>query len=372
MKIGIDTHAAEREGTGNCTYIRNLVSALSQVDKQNEYVLYGINIQHTFYRQFHDRENFRIRKLAVENALVRNPFLLTRATLKDALDILHVQYIRPPFHSGKLVVTIHDLGFLHYPDFFSKFEVLRSRLLIRSTAKRSGAIITGSHFSKQDIVDSYGIHPGKIQVISLGVSPCFSPASDPLETRKILRKYGIQKPYLLFVGRLNPRKNIISIVKTFSLMKREHHLPHRLILVGKKDFKTRRTLLSVDKIEHKEDLLFTGFVHDRDLPFLYREADVFLYPSLYEGVGLPVLEAMRSGVPVVSSNTSGLKEIAGDAGVLVDPLDLSEISQAVLRIISDPDFRSTCRTRGISLTEKLTWLATAQQTLKVYQRVHLS
>jgi glycosyltransferase involved in cell wall biosynthesis len=372
MKIGIDTHAAEREGAGNCTYIRNMASALSQVDKRNEYVLYGINLQHSFYRQFHDCENFMIRKLAIDNSLVRIPFLLARATFKDALDILHVQYIAPPFHRGKLVTTIHDLGFLHCPDFFSKFEVWRSRMLIRLTAKRSDAIITGSHFSKQDIVDSYGIHPAKIQVVSYGVSPCFSPALDPLETRKILRKYGIQKPYLLSVGRLNPRKNIVSIVKIFSLMKRENHLPHRLIIVGKKDFETRKILLSVDKIEHNEDILFTWLVPDQDLPFLYREADVFLYPSLYEGVGLPVLEAMRSGVPVVTSDSSGLKEIVGDAGILVNPLDLSEISRAVLRIISDRDFRNTCRTRGISRTEKLTWLSTAQQTLKVYQRVHLS
>jgi len=372
MKIGIDTHAAEREGEGNCTYIRRLVSALSQVDKQNEYVLYGINVQHSFYRQFHGCENFRIRKRAIDNSLVRIPFLLALATKKDTLDILHVQYIAPPLYGGKLVVTIHDLCFLHYPDFFSKFEAWRSKLLIRLTAKKSSAIITGSHFSKQDIVDSYGMHPAKIQVIPFGISPHFSPASDPEETRKILHKYGIQKPYLLYVGRLNPRKNIVSIVKVFSQIKRENHLPHRLIIVGKKDFETRKILLSLDKIEHKEDILFTGLVPDQDLPFLYREADVFLYPSLFEGVGLPVLEAMRSGVPVVSSDSSGLKETAGDAGICVNPLDHSEISRAVLRIISDPDFRNTCRTRGISRTEKLSWLSTAQQTLKVYQRVHLS
>jgi len=372
MIIGIDTHAAERDGAGNCTYIRNLAAALSRADKQNEYVLYGINLDHPFYREFRSCENFRARKLALDNSLVRIPFLLARATVKDDLDILHVQYIAPPFHRGKLVATIHDLGFLHYPGFFSRFEVLRSRILIRMTAERSDAIITGSEFSKQDIVTSYGIPPGKIEVVTYGVSPCFAPASDPLEARNILRRYGIRKPYLLSVGRLNPRKNIVSMVRAFSLLKKEKPLPHRLIIVGKEDFETRKIMEAAEKTEHKEDILFTGFVPDSDLPSLYREAEVFLYPSMYEGVGLPVLEAMRSGVPVITSNTSGLKEMVGDAGILVNPLDPGEISRAILRILGDPDLRKTYAARGISLGKKLSWFSTAKQTLKVYEKVGLS
>jgi glycosyltransferase involved in cell wall biosynthesis len=369
MRIGVDAHAAERDGSGNCTYIRNLLKELCKIDNQNEYVLYVTDKRHPFYQDFLPFEHVKIKPIPVKNPFIRIPFCLAWKTLKDSLDILHVQYIAPPFHRGKLVATIHDLGFLYYPEFFSKFEVFRSKILIRSTAKRSDKIITGSDFSKNDIVQSYGINPSKIEVVPLGVSPAFKPETNITKVQEISEKYRIQRPYILCVGRLNPRKNLMTLVEAFVMLKREKSIPHKLIIAGKEDYDTQNIIQSIKTSKCSKDILFIGFVADQDLPFIYKGADVFLYPSLFEGVGLPVLEAMSCGVPVIVSNSSSLIEIAGDAGVLVNPLDPREIGNAIFRVISNQDLRKEYVLRGFSRVKKYSWLSTAQQTLTVYKSI---
>ena len=372
MKIGIDAHAAERDGSGNCTYIRNLLSELRQIDPRNDYVLYVTKSRHPFYRDFLSYKNFKIKQLRMNNPLIRIPFALAWETCKDNLDILHVQYIAPPLHKGKLVATIHDLGFLHVPESFPRFEVLRSKILIRMTAGRADKIITGSHFSKNDIAKTYKIDPDHIAVISHGVSPVFKPENDVSKIQKTLDKYGIPKPYFLCVGRLNPRKNLVSLVKAFTMIKKEKSIPHKLVIAGKEDYATRKIIRSIEEAGSPGNVLLTGFVEDDDLPALYNGADVFLYPSLFEGVGLPVLEAMSCGVPVIASDSSSLKEVAGNAGLLVNPLDPEELKNALFRITSNQDLRKEYTTRGKARAKKFSWLSTAQQTLNIYHRLHQS
>ena len=367
MKIGIDAHAAESDGSGNCTYIRNLLKELRQVDSRNDYVLYVTNSRHPFYRGFSSYANFKIKQLAWKNPLIRIPFALARETRRDNLDILHVQYIAPPFHEGKLVATIHDLGFLHVPESFSRFEVLRSRFLIRMTANRADRIITGSHFSKNDIAERYKIDPAHIAVINHGVSADFKPEENASRTMKVLEKYGIQKPYILCVGRLNPRKNLTSLAQAFTMLKKERSIPHKLVIAGKEDFATRKIIQSIEAAGSPGDVVLTGFVEDDDLPALYQGADVFLYPSLFEGVGLPVLEAMACGVPVIASDSSSLTEIVRDAGLLINPLDTGELRDALYKFIVDADTREKYIERGTTRAEKFSWLATARQTLDVYE-----
>lgn len=370
MRIGIDAHAAEREGSGNCTYIRNLLKALGTIDNQNEYVLYVTDPDHPFYQNFYSHDHFKIRQLAFKSPFIRIPLILAWKTLKDSLDILHVQYIAPPFHSGKLVTTVHDLGFLHYPQFFPKFEVFRSKILIRFTAKRSDDIITGSHFSKNDIMNSYRINPNKIEVIPLGVSSAFIREKATPKNQSVQERYGIESPYILCVGRLNPRKNLMPLVEAFVGLKRETSIPHKLIIAGKGDFAAESIIQSIKTMLCPEDVWFIGFVADQDLPSLYNGADVFIYPSLFEGFGLPILEAMSCGTPVIAAGTSGLIETVGDAGLLVNPLDPKEIKDAVLRIISDQDLKKKYIKRGLSRAKKFTWLSAAQKTLNVYKRLH--
>ncbi len=372
MKIGIDAHAAERDGSGNCTYIRNLLASLLQLDDRNEYVLYAANRSHPFYQTLEARRPVHIKEPPfkfLRNPLVRIPLWMALETVKDKLDVLHVQYIAPPFHKGKLVTTIHDLGFLHVPETFSGWEVLRSKLFVRMTAKKSDKIITGSRFSKQDIVQSYRIAPSRVEVVPLGASSGWEAGMEAKVTEKTVKKYGIRKPYLLSVGRLNPRKNLAALVEAFSLFKKKSSAPHMLVIAGKHDYASPDIIRSVKISPASRDILFTGFIPGRDLPSLYKEADVFVYPSLFEGVGLPVLEAMSLGTPVITSNSSSLKETAGNAAVLADPSDPASISRAMVRLTGDPALKQLYAGRGMSRAQKFSWRSTAEQTLKIYHQL---
>lgn len=366
MKIGIDAHAAENPGTGNCTYISHFLLALKEIDRETEYFLYSVNQDHAFYANFECCPNFHVRRLPVKSPYVRVPLFLAWQSLKDSIDILHVQYNSPFFHKGKLVVTIHDLGFLHLPGSFSRKESVRLRVLTRFTAQRSDRIITGSDYSKKDIIQRYGMEAEKVKVIPYGVSPLFGPDKDPRKIREILKKYKIPEKYVLSVGRLNPRKNLVSLAKAFHLLKVKHPLPHKLVIVGIEDYNTSKILQSIREID-KGDVLFTGFVADEDLPYVYSQAEVFIYPSLFEGVGLPVLEAMRSGVPVVTSNTTSLREIVKDAAVTLDPLDVEALAQTMWRLVSDGHSREEFIRKGYSRSKDFSWEVTAQRTLEIYE-----
>ncbi|MDH7513981.1 MAG: glycosyltransferase family 1 protein [Clostridiales bacterium] len=368
MRIGIDVHAAERDGSGNCTYIRGLVEALLAQDYENDYILYIIDRNHRFYRNIRRDAKVRLRSLRVENPLIRIPLFLGRATEREALDILHVQFIAPPRHRGKLVATIHDLGFLHLPKTFSRFFVFRSRLFIRRTAQRAAKVITGSQFSKTDIATRYGLAPEKIEVIPCGVSPRFAESLDPSRIQKTLAKYKIRPPYILSVSRLNPRKNLVSLACAFSRLKSELRLPHQLVFAGRADYKTAETVALIRKAAGT-DIILTGFVDDDDLPALYQGADIFVYPSLFEGAGLPVLEAMAAGVPVVASNASSLPETVGDAGLTVDPLSVDEIAHAIGQLATDRDLKENCRQKGQLRAAEFTWDKAAQKILGIYQEV---
>lgn len=368
IRIGIDAHASEKEGTGNCTYIRNFLLALQAVDPDNEYVLYSKNRRHPFYAGFIGRPNFTVKSFPVRNQYIRVPLFLALASLKDSLDILHVQYNSPPFHRGKLVVTIHDLCFLRFPGFFSRLQGVRLKVLTKWTAKAAKRIITGSLYSKNDIIKNYRIDTSKVSVVPYGVSDDFGLRERTSKMEEILAKYGIPDSYLLCVGRLNPRKNLISLVEAFGKLKVKKRIPHKLVVVGIEDFSATNILRSVEDIVG-EDVIFTGYVNEADLPFIYGGADVFVYPSLFEGVGLPVLEAMKSGVPVVTSNTTSLREVVQDAALTVDPLDVKALSESIGVLIENEDLKATYVRKGLLRAESFRWETTAQRTVAIYQEV---
>lgn len=369
MRIGIDAHAAERDGSGNCTYISNLLLALQDIDRRNDYVLYATEEGHPFYENFSSNDRFLVKQLPIKNPFFRIPVFLAAATYRDNLDILHVQYNAPPIHKGKLVVTIHDLSFLHFPKFFSKFEEMRLKVLTPLAARKASKVITGSRFSQSDIIEAYNLEPSKVETISHGASSYKKAAENVCDSPEVLRKYEIKKPFLLFVGRLNQRKNLKTLIAAFLEVKKVKSIPHMLIIAGKIDYNTKETLQALKDAEACADIKFTGFVPEEDLMGFYSQAEVFIYPSLFEGVGLPVLEAMQSGVPVITSNTSSLREIAGDAALTVNPLDIDEMGRGIYWMINDQKLRDEYITKGRTRVKAFSWKSNALQTLKVYQGV---
>jgi glycosyltransferase involved in cell wall biosynthesis len=265
------------------------------------------------------------------------------------------------------VATIHDLGFLRVPATFSRFFVLRSTVLVRRTARRADRVITGSAFSREDLIAEYGLDPRKISVIPYGIDPEFFAAEEipTAEADRVLARLGIRKPYILSVGRLNPRKNLPALARAFDRLKKTTGLPHRLVLAGPADYRTPETVASLSGIV--PEIHFAGFVPGPDLPVLYREAEIFVYPSLFEGGGLPALEAMAAGTPVIASKTSSLPEMVGDAGILVDPESVDDIARALVRLATDPELRGTLREKGRERARTMTWENAARATLRAYE-----
>ncbi|MBM3298192.1 MAG: glycosyltransferase family 4 protein, partial [Candidatus Aminicenantes bacterium] len=334
----------------------------------NTYFLYVTESQHPFFREWKLPPHVVLREIPVRNPLLRISSFLAGMSRRDRLDILHVQYIAPPLHGGRLVATIHDLGFLHFPHTFSTLFNIRSRLLVRRTALRARQIITGSAFSRSDLLRTYGLPAEKVAVIPHGVGPAFSQRASEEEIRRVAGRYGIRRPYILCVARLNPRKNLTTLALAFAALKTSPGIPHSLVLAGRKDYDSARVIRSVAQAS-QGDVVFTGFVRDEDLPVLYQGADVFVYPSLFEGVGLPVLEAMAAGVPVITSRTSSLAETAGDAALTTDPLHADKLAAALRRMIGDPKLRRRFREKGIARAAAFTWEETARRTLDVYRAV---
>lgn len=368
MRIGIDFHSAERDGSGNCTYIRNLVENLIKIDRKNEYFLYVVNIGHPYYEKFKNIDNVHLCPTLTNNPFVRIP-LLGLKTILDQIDVLHVQYIAPPIYAGKLVVTIHDVSFLHFPKCFRKFELYRQKILIPINIKRSDKIITVSDYSKKDIINKYNIKEDKVVVTYNGVNPIFKHLDNSFEKKKVLEKYGIKKEFILFVGRVDARKNVPALIKAFLALKKEKNIPHQLVIVGKKDFLPNYIQKEIETSICNADIIFSGYLSEEDLLLFYNLASVFVYPSLYEGFGLPCLEAMACGCPVVSSNISSIPEIVGDAGLLVNPFSIDEIMNSIYKIISDSELRDKLRDKGLKQAVQFNWESTALRTLEFYKSV---
>jgi glycosyltransferase involved in cell wall biosynthesis len=369
LHIGIDAHAVGTGLAGNETYVTNLVEALAEVDTSNRYTLYVT--KPAALERFAGRwSNFAVRRTLPHTPLVRVPLTLSAELRRRPVDLLHVQYTAPPFAPCPVVATIHDLSFEHLPDTFKRRSRAQLRLTVRRTARRAAQIITISEHSKRDIVETYRVAPERVSVTYLAAPSHFRFVEDERELRRVRQLYGIEGDYILAVGSVQPRKNLARLVRAYSDLRRSRaqaKLP-RLVVVGKLAWLYEETLRAVEECGVREDVTFTGYVAEADLPALYSGARCFVYPSFFEGFGLPPLEAMRCGTPVLVSDRTSLPEVVGDAGLLVDPFDTDAISAALARLIDDDELRRQLRERGLARAARFDWRETARRTLEVYQR----
>jgi glycosyltransferase involved in cell wall biosynthesis len=370
MHIGIDAHAiGERQG-GNETYIRNLIAALAELDQENRYTLYLTSRQAA--EDWRGRwDNFKVRLLPPPTPLVRVPVALAFELRRRPVDVLHVQFTAPPFCPVPVVTTIHDLAFEHHPETFTRRGRTQLKLTVRRTARRAAHILTVSEFSRQDIAHTYRLSPYKITVTPNGVAPHFTPeprAAD--EAEAVRRRFGIERDYLLAVGSIQPRKNLARLVGAYRRLRERHpDFTHQLVIAGRRLWLHRETLAEIKRQAWARDVIVTGYVEEGDLPALYRSASALVYPSLFEGFGLPPLEAMACGTPVITSKTSSLPEVVGDAARLVNPRREDEIAEAILDILTDGRRCEEMRRAGLARAARFTWGAAAEKTLRVYRAV---
>ncbi|MGE0884441.1 MAG: glycosyltransferase family 4 protein [Blastocatellales bacterium] len=371
MHIGIDAHAIGRQQGGNETYIRGLIRALAEIDGRNRYSIYLADAEAAaewrdgFCQQF---SNFNVRLLPPPTPLVKVPLILTYDLRRHPVDVLHVQYTAPPFCPAPVVATIHDLAFEHMPETFTRRGSLQLKLTVRRTARRAAKIATVSEYSRQDILRTYKLPPEKITVTYNGIESHFTEQTESeAEAKDVRQRFGIEGDFLLAVGSLQPRKNLVRLIRVYSQLRSENpDFAPQLVIVGRKLWLADEIFAEIRQQRWADDVILTGYVPDQDLPKLYRAATAFVYPSLFEGFGLPPLEAMACGTPVLTSNVSSLPEVTGEAALLIDPKNESELAAALLRITDDHNLRAQLRRRGIEQAKKFTWRTAAETTLQLY------
>ncbi len=363
--IGIDARKAEDFGIG--TYIRNLVGALAERDHENRYLLF---VGARGGKVFADLpENFR---RIVERAPVysiRELAALSWRLLRLRLDLYHAtHYVLPAAVPCRVVVTIHDIIHLLYPEFLPHpLALLYAQRMIRRSLARGDRIIADSQNTKTDLLDHFDVDGGKIQVIYPGVAEEFRRRLPDAERERLLRELGVAGPYLLFVGNPKPHKNLDNVVKAYARAGELHRFEHRLVCAGDREGGLDKVLQRAEQLGIRDRLLVLGHVPQEALPALYQGATLFLFPTLYEGFGLPVAEAMAAGVAVVTSDTSALKEMAEGYAHLVNPLDVEEIAKAIAHCLADDAHRSSLAKLGLRRAEDFRWDRAAEMTLEVYR-----
>ncbi len=379
MKIGIDARWIFPEITGIGTYTQELIRHIARIDSENAYVLYFDNqevLERTFeFAGLSDMTNVHTRMLNYGLFSAANQLRMPGALRKDGIDLFHSTNYMIPFPSFprrrsrrriKCVVTIHDLIPMIFPDHAprsrkSRFFPLYRRLMYEVGA-RSDAIITVSSSSKQDIIGHLRIPvSGRDKVISIpeGVSEMYSPG-----TRKVVKN----GKCILYVGRQDPYKNVAGLIEAFEKVIRNRIPEARLRIIGPRDPRYRDVDEMIESRQLGDAVRWTGYVDGEELIRAYREADVFVLPSRYEGFGLPVLEAMACGTPVICSNRSSLPEVAGDAAVLVDPDDIEGLTGAIVSVLTDSDRSDRLRVKGLQRAALYSWRRTAEETLEVYKK----
>jgi glycosyltransferase involved in cell wall biosynthesis len=368
VRIGIDTHAAEGDPSGNGSYIRGLVRALARLPEDVEYVFYALDPGHAFYAEFRVHPRVAVRRLWPRASVARIPLSLAAASWRDRLDVLHVQYVGPPRHRGALVVTIHDLAFLRIPASFPRPLSLRLRWQVRANARRAALVITDSEHSRGDIRDAYGLAEDRIDAIPLAADPAPASGRDAGALETVRRRFGITHRYALSVGRLNARKNLVGLVRAFERVRPGLAEPAQLVIAGAGDFGADTLDRVIAASACANDVRRVGALGGADLAALLSGATAFAYPSLFEGFGLPPLEAMACGVPVICSNTTSLPEVVGDAALTFDPSRTDEIAAALRRVLTEPALRADLIARGQARAARFSWPATAERTLRAYRR----
>jgi glycosyltransferase involved in cell wall biosynthesis len=247
---------------------------------------------------------------------------------------------------------------------------MQLRLTVRRSARNAAQVIALSEHTRTDLINTYKLRPEKVNVVPLAAPAAFAPVRDDNELQRVRQTYGIDRDYILSVGSIQPRKNLRRLIEAYSVLRRgrtEGKLP-QLVLVGKNAWLFEETFRSLKDMEVGVSVILTGYVPESDLPALYSGALCFVYPSYFEGFGLPPLEAMKCGAPVIVGNKTSLPEVVGEAALMIDPFDVNAIAGAIQKMISDSDLRAELRVKGLKRAAHFNWKETARQTLAVYER----
>ena len=372
LTIGIDFTSASRERAGIGRYARELIRALSRLDHANHYVLFVPRDAHADLLRFDWSPNFTIRRAPLSERHFAALWQRARVPLPietfiGAVDAFYSPgFLLPPTFARRKLVTVHDLSYVRVPECFpAPLLNYLNRAVPRSVA-RADLILADAASTQRDLADVYGVSLEKIRVLYSGVDPRFRPdVAEDARTR--VRELTHGRPYLLSVSTIQPRKNYARLIEAFARLTSNFQFPIsnlQLVICGAKGWMFDEVYQTVERLDLRERVLFPEFIADDDLPALYAGATLFVYPSLYEGFGLPIAEAMACGVPVVCSNASSLPEVSGDAALYFDPRDVAAMADAMYRALADDALRADLRARGFAQAKQFTWEKAARELLR--------
>ena len=370
MKVALELQpcCGKRSGIGNYTY------ELARRLRDGEELAFRGNLFNFLHRNDNANALFGITMPIEEQAnmpygvyrrICALPFLGYKHMFQPADLTIFFNYIVPPGVTGKVVSVIYDMTYLRYPNTMERRNLARLRHGLYRSVERSDHIITISAFSKKEIMELMGIPEERISVV-----PCApSLPSSCADFGELADRLCLQQPFLLYIGTIEPRKNLTRLIRAFEQLKTECNIPHHLVLAGGKGWGNKDIYRSADTSPYRENIHFIGFVSDEEKSALYSQADVFVFPSLYEGFGMPPLEAMARGCPVVCSCTASLPEIVGEAAELVDPLKETDIAYGIWKVLSDKKLSIRLAEKGRDQARKFTWETSADHLRKICKEV---
>jgi glycosyltransferase involved in cell wall biosynthesis len=367
VRIGIDARKLHDFGIG--TYIRNLLRQLARMDRQTEFVILCRPDDRATLATL--GENFRTVTETAGNYSVMEQVAVPLALMREKVTLFHApHYVLPPLVRCTSVVTIHDCIHLMFPQYLpSRFAYLYARTSIRLAARRATRVMTVSESSKRDILRFVDTEPDKIDVIYNAYDERF--AIDPREEDvvRVRERYQLESEFVLYAGNVKPHKNLERLIEAFHLVRRRGLDHLKLVLIGDEISKYTALRRAVHHYQLHKYVRFLGYLPEQTLAVMYRLAGVFVFPSLYEGFGLPPLEAMASGTPVVTSNVSSLPEVAGDAAVLVDPYDPQAIADGIFQVLTDERLRRDLRRKGVARAGMFSWEQSVRRIRAIYGEV---
>jgi glycosyltransferase involved in cell wall biosynthesis len=383
MKIGIDATVLGDEyhnKGGIYHYILNLMKAFKEIDHENQYKIWFHFFRKDSFQRYKEAcnlldlgsiKNFKIVKSNLPN--YRGWYMrLPVDFFIGPVNIFHgpAHFVMPVI-SGKSIVTIHDTDFIKIPDYLDRGWVEYKGKYTHLSIKRADIIITISNYMKSELIESLKIPEEKIQVVYQGVSPDFTVFKNKEMMYEFKNRYGIKIPYILFVGTFHKNKNLIRLIEAFHRLKMSSDLPHQLVLAGGKGELTDDLNQRIQELDIADMVVLPGYISEEDILKAYNYSDLFVFPSLFEGFGMPVLEAMACGVPVVASSVCSLPEVVGDAGLLVDPMNVESIAEGMYRVLYNDAIRNELIQKGFKRARLFSWEKTARETIEIYRKAYL-
>jgi len=367
LRIAIDARKLRDYGIG--TYVRNLLRYLSRLDQTTEYVVLCSKTDRQLVGEL--GPNFRAVSESSPGYSVREQITVPRDLLREGADLFHTpHYVLPPFTPCKSVVTIHDCIHLRFPQYLpNRLGYAYARASLWIATHRSSRIMTVSEASKRDILEYFSVPTQKIDVIYNGIDERFAESPPEDDVERVKERYQLDHPFVLYAGNIKPHKNLERLIEAFYIFRRGDFEHVKLVIIGDEISKYAGLRHAVHRHKLHKYVRFFGFVPHRTLAILYRLAGVFVFPSLYEGFGLPPLEAMASGTPVITSNVSSLPEVVGDAAVLINPLRPDEIADAMRRVLTNSELRQDLRNRGLERARHFSWERSIRRVREIYDEV---